>query len=179
MTPPNILSTFFKKVSKIIDGGISALKANVCRNETPNLLTRSSPFIVMKLQKTFEAFKTRSPPPGVSNVLNVFFHFPICRTHHLPASQTTRTLYIIYNNINIYLQYIPLSHLCASQKLKKTLRRLRRLRRFPVSNVSTVFRSFTQAESVPVTNMGSLHFKCILHDGLCFLLFVFFYLKFC
>ena len=110
---------FFQKNSKIIEGGISALKANVCRKETPNFLTRSSPFIVMKLQKTFETFKTRSPPPGVSNVLNVFFIFGICRTHHLPASQTKRTLYIIYNIINIYLQYIPLSHLCASQNSKR------------------------------------------------------------
>ena len=139
MTLPNILSTFFKKVSKIIEGGISALKANVCRNETPNFLTRRSPLIVMKLQKTFEAFKTRSPPPGVSNVLNVFFIFGICRTHHLPASQTTRTLYIIYNNINIYLQYnIYLSHTSVPHKTQKdaktfktfkTLPRLKRLNR--------------------------------------------------
>ena len=141
---------FSKNFQNNVTGGIFALKSHVSRNETLNLLTGSDLLIVMKLQKTFETFKTRSPPPGVSNVLNVFFIFPICRTHHLPASQTTRTLYIIYNNINIYLQYIPLSYLCASQKLKKTLRRLRRLRRFPVSNVSTVFRSFTQ---VPVPSM--------------------------
>ena len=49
----------------------------------------------MKLQKTFEAFKTRYPPPGVSNVLNVFFIFRDM-SHTPPPGQPNYT-YLIYN----------------------------------------------------------------------------------
>ena len=87
---------FFQNIfQNNVTGGIFALKSHVSRNETPNLLTGSDPLIVMKLQKTFEAFKTRSPPPGVSNVLNVFFIFRDM-SHTSPPSQPNYT-YLIYN----------------------------------------------------------------------------------